>query len=263
MRWLEYAWTEEGVAEVKGPQANPTIVEYFAAVGRPEITSDEISWCAAFVGACLKRADVPLPLAKDKLLLARSYLDVGTPIDVARPGAIAVFTRGDPAGWQGHVGFVVGETATHVAVLGGNQSNKVCVAHFPKSQLLGLRWPIAPTAKDLVAAGSRTTVAAERQVKDGGKVGVSVGSEQVVPPPPANLGLEGVAEKAGSFKGAVETLEQFLLFAWGKWPWVAGGLAAYFVIRMMRDGWTIRKARVEDASTGANIGRAADAQAGG
>ncbi|MCB1510794.1 MAG: TIGR02594 family protein, partial [Hyphomicrobiaceae bacterium] len=42
---------------------------------------------------------------------------------------------------SGHVAFLLGETGTDVILLGGNQSNRVTIAAYPKSRLLGLRWP--------------------------------------------------------------------------------------------------------------------------
>ena len=97
---------------------------------------DEVAWCAAFVGACLERAG----LATTRSLMARSYLRWGAALDELRSGAVAVLSRGtDPA--AGHVGFLIGETAGHVILLGGNQSDAVTVAAFPNSRLLGLRWP--------------------------------------------------------------------------------------------------------------------------
>ncbi|HZG46658.1 MAG TPA: hypothetical protein VEZ41_10420 [Allosphingosinicella sp.] len=57
-----------------------------------------------------------------------------------------VFWRGDRDGWKGHVGFYVGEepkqgNTTVYHVLGGNQSNKVCVARLAANRLLAARWP--------------------------------------------------------------------------------------------------------------------------
>ncbi len=72
--------------------------------------------------------------------MARSYLRWGAALDQGRFGAIAVLSRGsDPA--AGHVGFLFGETDAHVVLLGGNQGDAVGVAAFPKTRLLGLRWP--------------------------------------------------------------------------------------------------------------------------
>ena len=61
-RWLEIAWEQEGagVAEIGGPAANKSIVAYFHDIGRPDVTSDEIAWCAAFYFWCLQKAGIDL-----------------------------------------------------------------------------------------------------------------------------------------------------------------------------------------------------------
>ena len=41
----------------------------------------------------------------------------------------------------GHVGFYVAEDATAYHVLGGNQSNKVCITRVAKDRLLAARRP--------------------------------------------------------------------------------------------------------------------------
>jgi uncharacterized protein (TIGR02594 family) len=126
-----------GQFEKSGSQANPNIAALFADAGHPSITSDETAWCAAFVGAALKRAG----LTPSGSLLARSYLAWGQPLAQPVPGAIAVLSRGpDPA--AGHVGFLLAQTSSSIILLGGNQSDGVTVAAFPKSRLLGLRWPL-------------------------------------------------------------------------------------------------------------------------
>jgi uncharacterized protein (TIGR02594 family) len=137
-RWLDFAWADLGVAEIAGTRDNSRVVRYYADVGHPEVSNDEVAWCAAFLGACLERAGV----GSTRSLLARSYLDWGVPIDEPRYGAIAVLSRGsDPT--LGHVGFLVGETGADVILLGGNQGDAVSVQAFPRSRLLGLRWPPA------------------------------------------------------------------------------------------------------------------------
>lgn len=135
-RWLAFAWADLSVSAIPGPANSPRVVRYFADAGHPEVASDEVAWCAAFAGACLERAGTP----STRSLMARSYLQWGTPLDDARTGAIAVLSRGsDPA--LGHVGFLIGETSNEVILLGGNQGHAVNVAAFPRSRLLGLRWP--------------------------------------------------------------------------------------------------------------------------
>ena len=110
MKWMEAAWAEEGQAEVPGPAANPHIIQFFADVGLPGIKSDEVANCAAFVGACMKRAGLPLDaIAVEDRALARSYLKIGTPIEEPRVGCVFVMRRGNSS-WEGHTGFV---TAVH------------------------------------------------------------------------------------------------------------------------------------------------------
>lgn len=250
--WLEIAWADEGVAEVEGRAANDTILGYFRDAGRDDITSDEVSWCAAFVGACLARAGVPVALSHDQRLMAFSYLKVCTQIDTPRVGAIAVFWRGDPNGWTGHVGFVVGSTTTHIAVLGGNQANQVCVRKYPRDRLLGLRWPGEPvTPGELAAGGSRIAKAAKTQQVDVVKVagaGTLGGAGLVAPPSPPDL--SAFASQAGALQSAVETIDGFVKFAWGKGGWIAGALIVYWLGRMAWSAGWIGHWRAEDASTG-------------
>jgi uncharacterized protein (TIGR02594 family) len=135
-RWLALAWGDLGVAETPGADHTRRVVRYYADVGHAQIEDDETAWCAAFLGACLERAGI----ASTRSLMARSYLSWGEPLHEFRPGAVAVLSRtADPA--LGHAGFLIGETAGSIILLGGNQSDAVTVEAFPRSRLLGLRWP--------------------------------------------------------------------------------------------------------------------------
>jgi len=134
--WLAAAWIELGQREVRGSADNARIRAFFRDVGHPATLHDEVAWCAAFAGACLERAG----FASTRSLMARSYLRWGQEIESGHFGAVAVLSRGsDPS--AGHVGFLLGETASHVMLLGGNQGDAVSVAAYPKTRLIGLRWP--------------------------------------------------------------------------------------------------------------------------
>jgi uncharacterized protein (TIGR02594 family) len=134
--WLARAWAELGQREVQGAADNARIRGFFRDVGQPASLHDEVAWCAAFVGACLERSGI----ASTRSLMARSYARWGSALEEGRFGAVAVLSRGsDPT--AGHVGFLIGETAGHLMLLGGNQGDAVSVAAFPKTRLLGLRWP--------------------------------------------------------------------------------------------------------------------------
>lgn len=145
--WLTAGWAEFGQRETPGQPTNPRIRKMFAEAGHPAVVSDEVAWCAAFVGACLERSAV----RSSRSLLARSYLSWGDGLDAPRLGAIAVFSRGsDPA--AGHVALLIGQTASQLVVLGGNQGDGVTVAAFAKADLLGLRWPAVAPPSDAHSA---------------------------------------------------------------------------------------------------------------
>lgn len=133
--WLAIARNYLGTREVPGAKHNNVIVGFFRRVTGQSL-SDETAWCAAFVGSCLKEAG----LVGTGKLNARSYLTWGAKLARPRLGCIVVFKRGSSS-WQGHVAFYLGETASHVEVLGGNQPDAVTIARYPKSALLGYRWP--------------------------------------------------------------------------------------------------------------------------
>jgi uncharacterized protein (TIGR02594 family) len=140
--WMAHAWANLGVHENTSSDSNPDVLAYYAAAGHPEIKDDAVAWCAAFVGACLERTNIH----SSRSLLARSYLTFGDQLTAPKVGAIAVLSRGSDV-TLGHVGFVVGTTATRIMLLSGNQSNQVMVSSFPFDRLLDLRWPPAHLAR--------------------------------------------------------------------------------------------------------------------
>mgnify|MGYP003581705100 FL=1 len=143
MNAYEMAKAEVGTVEWANGN-NPKVVAYFKDSGNPGVMDDETAWCAAFVGAMLKRAGIK----GTGKLNARSYLDWGTPVarKDAQPGDVVVFKRGNSS-WQGHVAFFVKDRGALIDVLGGNQSNAVNVKGYQSAALLGIRRPPKATAK--------------------------------------------------------------------------------------------------------------------
>ena len=132
---LELARAEIGTVEwAKGN--NPKVVAYYRDAGHPEVVEDETAWCAAFVGAMLKRGGYK----GTGSLLARSYLKWGdaVPVSNARPGDIAIIPRGNST-WQGHVFFIDKIVGGKVYALGGNQRDAVNIQTYPVAALLGVR----------------------------------------------------------------------------------------------------------------------------
>lgn len=145
--WMAAAWAEFGVRETLGSGNTSAVLAYYREAGRADIKQDAVAWCAAFTGAMLARAG----MAGTGSLLARSYLDWGTPLEDGRVGAVAVLSRGsDPQ--AGHVGFLVGRNASELFLLGGNQDDSVSVAAFDAQRLLGLRWPKDPAPVEVAEA---------------------------------------------------------------------------------------------------------------
>lgn len=260
MRWMDVAWTQQGIAETAGAASTPAIVDYFRECGHPEVVTDETPWCAVFLGACLERAGI----RSTRSMAAKSYEKFGTelPLEPPRVGAVAVLRFAD--GSQ-HVGFVAGATATTVALLGGNQKDAVNVTHFKLSTLVALRWPEPEAdAKTLMQAGSRTVTAAVDQMRDAGKAAVTLASgigASIATPDPKPA--KAVIGRATDLMTDAASLEKFALFALSKWPYLAAALAAWFLARIaVKAGWIV-EARVEDHNTGANPSRAGAQQAQG
>jgi uncharacterized protein (TIGR02594 family) len=122
--------------EIPGTKHNPAILDFFRDAGHPEVKDDETAWCAAFANAMLVRRGY----AGTGSLAARSFLNLGEPLDRPVPGCIVVLTRGGSS-WQGHVGFFVRWDGGSLILLGGNQRNAVNETPYLKSAVLGYRWP--------------------------------------------------------------------------------------------------------------------------
>ncbi len=166
--WYEIALREmaAGVAE-SGSGAHPRILEYLATCSdleEGEWERDATPWCSAFVNWCLARAGIE---GTDSGW-ARAWAEWGEPIDPPPVGAIAVWARGrtapDAPVANGHVAFVVEDLGGNLLVLGGNQSDCVCLKAYPKLgyltdtadssapvrelyELIGYRWPAATKSR--------------------------------------------------------------------------------------------------------------------
>jgi len=112
-----------GLAEVMGSKHEPKILQFFAEVGHSWVKDDETAWCAAFIGAMLKRAGLP----HTGKLNARSYLEWGEEVEDRndfKQGDIIVFWRNGENSAYGHVAFFHGWNENgDFNVLGGNQGN--------------------------------------------------------------------------------------------------------------------------------------------
>lgn len=136
-RWI-------GLREVSGAAANPFILGMLR-LDEKFPTDDDVPWCSAFVNFIAWQLRLP----RSKSLRARSWLQVGRPIQLAdaRPDFdVVVLKRGaDPQpssaaiAAPGHVGFFAGIDGDAVLVLAGNQGNAVTIDRFPAARVLGVR----------------------------------------------------------------------------------------------------------------------------
>lgn len=125
-----------GTKEIVGTVNNKVIMGWAKGLGLEKIyTSDEIAWCGLFMAEVCKRAGVESNLTPKDSLWALNWSKFGTKQSVAMLGDVLTFKRKT----GGHVGIYVGEDDLCYHILGGNQSNMVCVTRIEKSRLNSIR----------------------------------------------------------------------------------------------------------------------------
>lgn len=160
-----------GTLEKPGTPDNPTIIamadkiaelfpsDYNTWAGR-FYDDDGIAWCGLFTAYCEAMAGrAPV----DKYLSALAWRKYGSAVEHPMLGDILV----KPRSGGGHVTRYVAEDDTHYHCIGGNQSDAVTIARYPKS---GISWsfrrpPYRVTPPNVrvvhVAAGGTPTAGSE------------------------------------------------------------------------------------------------------
>lgn len=140
--WLVAARALLGTREAVGSANSGTILGWAKMLGIKVLgivyNADSVPWCGLFVAHCLRAGGIDLAAMKIGVR-AKSWADWGANLGAAvlAPGAILVFEREG----GGHVGFYVGEDATHYHVLGGNQGDAVTIMRLAKGRCIARRWP--------------------------------------------------------------------------------------------------------------------------
>lgn len=139
-RHMQIARSLIGTREVPGSGNSSTIMGWAKRLGTKALgmayNADSVPWCGVFVAHCLREAGLPTaPIAVRAKAWATWEANLGP--SVLSPGAVLVFEREG----GGHVGFYVGEDATHYHVLGGNQSDMVNIMRLAKGRCIARRWP--------------------------------------------------------------------------------------------------------------------------
>ena len=131
-----------GTIEFPGEANNPVIIEWAKEINGwigEWYDQDSVPWCGLFMALCAKRAGFPF---NQKALSAREWINWGNPVTIPARGDILVFQRSG----GGHVGLYVAEDGECFHVLGGNQSDSVCITRIKKDRLVGARrckWKIS------------------------------------------------------------------------------------------------------------------------
>lgn len=129
-----------GVKEIPGRRDNARIMEYFKVAGHTWVNSEQTPWCSAAMCAWTSACALP----STGSLRARSWLDVSPARAVKRTedlalGDIVVLWRGSRDAATGHVALFVTRRAGYLYLLGGNQSNEVCIKRYPEYRFLAGR----------------------------------------------------------------------------------------------------------------------------
>lgn len=132
-KMLKEATALYGTVEVPGTRSNPIITGWAEECGIGAYSTDAIPWCGLFMAVTAKRAGWARPVNP---LWARSWCTWGKPrTGGAMLGDVLVFARDG----GGHVAIYIGEDATHYHILGGNQSDQVCIVRRAKTPILAIR----------------------------------------------------------------------------------------------------------------------------
>ena len=115
-----------------------------------------LPWCGDYVETCMALA-LPGERLPENPFFAQNWANFGIKVSPTR-GAVVAFRWSATAG---HVGFILGQHGANFVVLGGNQSNRVSIAEFPKSAAIAERWPatFAPRPIELPELSATTVIA--------------------------------------------------------------------------------------------------------
>jgi len=162
-----------GLREIPGSRSNQTILDWAKDGGIGWYKNDDIAWCGLF-HLHLAMTCHPDLTPPPNPLSARNWAGRDVPGGVFKSaadepgwgkegpdpskgeavllGSTGVMWRTSKTkSWHGHIGIVFAQNSTHIGLVGGNQSNSVSEAWYPRSRFLGTRiaqddLPKAPTA---------------------------------------------------------------------------------------------------------------------
>lgn len=124
-----------GLKEADGLANNPEIISMGKEIGYDIKDDSTTPWCSLLMNYVAKKCGYQYT----GQLTARSWLKM--PVMVLQPsvGDVVILSRGDPKGWEGHVGLFIKWDDKRVWVLGGNQGNEVNISVYQRDRVLGVR----------------------------------------------------------------------------------------------------------------------------
>lgn len=122
-------------SSIHGKEYNKIIAKFISDILGNKEPTDEVPWCSAYLNAVMK----DLGLKGTNSLLARSWLEWGQKTSKPEMGDIVVFWRESKTSWKGHVAIYIAESEDSIYALGGNQSDEVSIAKYPKEKVLDYR----------------------------------------------------------------------------------------------------------------------------
>lgn len=134
--WMTIAESEVGVRTFPDGECNPRITEYHEGTNIAGY-DDKAAWYSSFLNWVLSKSGY----LGTNSALARSWLEWGVELREPCFGCVVILERENPDGWQGHVGFFLRIEDDRIFLLGGNQLGEVRENSYPRSSILGFRWP--------------------------------------------------------------------------------------------------------------------------
>jgi len=96
----------------------------------------KLPWCGDAVESAFAKT-LPFEALPTNPFFAQNWDHFGHSVD-PMVGAVGVIRW---SGSAGHVGFISKVTPTQISMVGGNQTNTISNATFPRSAFIGYRWP--------------------------------------------------------------------------------------------------------------------------
>lgn len=131
--WMAEMHRKMGLHEIRDNAALIAWLKIGRYLGNPR----DLPWCGDAIESCIAKTLPSEPLPANPFF-AQAWNTFGVDVKVPLVGGIGVI-RWTPT--SGHVGIVAGIDGGTVYMLGGNQSNSISVAGFPRSKFIGFRWP--------------------------------------------------------------------------------------------------------------------------